>query len=115
MSSTPNRDDEAIRLTAYFFWEAAGSPAGQEHEYWRQAEEYHGRQRQYDEWLTEEPPQAAAFDRAKLPGPDGAAVQVRPAGPDGMRSEVKRQWTPQDEAADESFPASDPPAANRFD
>ena len=31
-----------------------------------------------------------------------------------MRSKVKRTWTPEDEAADESFPASDPPAANRF-
>jgi len=115
MSAPTGRDEEAIRLTAYFFWEAAGCPAGREEEYWRQAEDYHGRQQQCDAWLAEEPSQAAAFDGAARPGPADADVQVRPAGPDGMRSPVHRPWTPQDEAADESFPASDPPAANRFD
>jgi hypothetical protein len=58
---------------------------------------------------------AAAFKDGRKPGPKDAEVQVRPAGPDGMRSRVKRKWTPADEASDESFPASDPPAANRFD
>lgn len=60
-------------------------------------------------------PVAAAFRDALKPGPREAEVQVRPAGPDGMRSRVKRRWTAADEASDESFPASDPPAANRFD
>jgi hypothetical protein len=32
-----------------------------------------------------------------------------------MRDSVKRPWKPEDEASDESFPASDPPAGNRFD
>jgi len=32
-----------------------------------------------------------------------------------MRSRLRRKWTTADEASDESFPASDPPAANRFD
>jgi hypothetical protein len=32
-----------------------------------------------------------------------------------MRSKLRRAWTLADEASDESFPASDPPAANRFD
>jgi hypothetical protein len=32
-----------------------------------------------------------------------------------MREAPRRQWTAEDEASDESFPASDPPAANRFD
>jgi hypothetical protein len=61
------------------------------------------------------PATAPAFKDAKKPGPKEAEVQVRPAGPEGMRSPLKRRWTPVDEAADESFPASDPPAANRFD
>lgn len=36
--------------------------------------------------------------------------QTRSAGPDGMRSDARREWTKVDQAADESFPASDPPA-----
>lgn len=60
-------------------------------------------------------PVAVAFKNARKPGPRDAEVQVRAAGPDGMRSPVKRAWTIADETSDESFPASDPPAANRFD
>lgn len=36
--------------------------------------------------------------------------QTRSAGPEGMRSEPRREWDRVDQAADESFPASDPPA-----
>lgn len=36
--------------------------------------------------------------------------QTRSAGPDGMRSDTRREWDSVDQAADESFPASDPPA-----
>ncbi|WP_422060824.1 hypothetical protein [Sphingopyxis sp.] len=36
--------------------------------------------------------------------------QTRSAGPDGMRSDARRSWDSVDQAADESFPASDPPA-----
>jgi hypothetical protein len=36
--------------------------------------------------------------------------QTRSAGPDGMRSDPRRNWDKVDQAADESFPASDPPA-----
>jgi hypothetical protein len=60
-------------------------------------------------------PTAPAFRDRQKPGPAEADHQVRPAGPDGMRKKPRREWTPQDEASDESFPASDPPAANRFD
>lgn len=60
-------------------------------------------------------PAAPAFKDGKKSGPKDSDVQIRPAGPEGMRSDVKREWTAEDEASDESFPASDPPAANRFD
>ncbi|WP_432769854.1 MAG: hypothetical protein HEQ22_03660 [Sphingopyxis sp.] len=36
--------------------------------------------------------------------------QTRSAGPAGMRDAPNRDWDRVDEAADESFPASDPPA-----
>jgi len=36
--------------------------------------------------------------------------QTRSAGPAGMRDTPRRDWDRVDEAADESFPASDPPA-----
>jgi len=62
------------------------------------------------------PDRAPAFDHGEKPGPDEADTQVRPAGPDAMRDKPHRKdWKPEDEASDESFPASDPPAANRFD
>ena len=40
-------------------------------------------------------------------GRDGA---VRDAGPDAMRDMTHREWTREDQASDESFPASDPPS-----
>lgn len=36
--------------------------------------------------------------------------QTRSAGPAGMRDAPRRDWDRVDEATDESFPASDPPA-----
>ncbi|WP_033074748.1 hypothetical protein [Sphingopyxis sp. MWB1] len=36
--------------------------------------------------------------------------QTRSAGPDAMRDPVQRPWERVDQAVDESFPASDPPA-----
>ncbi len=57
---------------------------------------------------------AAAFKDGEPAGPPEADVQVRPAGPSAQRRKP-RHWDKVDEAADESFPASDPPAANRFD
>jgi hypothetical protein len=45
-----------------------------------------------------------------LPGAaTGASEPVRPAGPDAMQ-DPPRDWDDVDEAADESFPASDPPS-----
>ena len=64
---------------------------------------------------TDVPTTAPAHRDRKRPGPKVSDIQIRPAGPDGMRGPVRRQWTPEDEASDESFPASDPPASNRFD
>jgi hypothetical protein len=40
-------------------------------------------------------------------------TDVRNAGPESMRSNPP-EWDKVDEASDESFPASDPPAVNRF-
>ncbi len=61
------------------------------------------------------PGTAPAFKDRQKPGPKEAEVQIRPAGPEAMRDRPRRPWKPEDEASDESFPASDPPAANRFD
>lgn len=55
-------------------------------------------------------PQPAAFaDGEATPG----FAPVRNAGPDAMASDLPK-WGKVDEAIDESFPASDPPASNRF-
>ena len=58
---------------------------------------------------------AAAMRDGKKPGPRVSCVQVRVAGPEGMRDRPFRPWTALDQASDESFRASDPPTANRFD
>jgi probable non-F420 flavinoid oxidoreductase len=58
---------------------------------------------------------APAYRHGEKPGPRAAQVQVRPSGPDAMRDRPDRVWTAADEASDEPFPASHPPAANRFD
>jgi hypothetical protein len=51
---------------------------------------------------------APATSRGKAePSPGGA----RSAGPEAMR-DPPRQWDEVDQAVDESFPASDPPAVN---
>ncbi|MGV3512141.1 MAG: hypothetical protein ACO1OX_09090 [Novosphingobium sp.] len=49
----------------------------------------------------------AAFAQGEEAG--GNFAKVRSAGTDGMRSDPKR-WDKVDQASDESFPASDPPA-----
>jgi len=36
--------------------------------------------------------------------------EIRDAGPDAMKDKPVRKWEKVDEASDESFPASDPPA-----
>jgi hypothetical protein len=43
-------------------------------------------------------------------GSHGNVHQVRDAGPEAMRDSPTREWHKADEASDESFPASDPPA-----
>ena len=65
--------------------------------------------------MLKTPDTAPAFRERLKPGPLEADIQIRPAGPEGMRDWPTRAWMPEDEASDESFPASDPPAANRFD
>ncbi len=43
-------------------------------------------------------------------GSSGNIHQVRSAGPDAMRDDTAKDWDKADQASDESFPASDPPA-----
>ena len=50
----------------------------------------------------------AAFSTGQATGANFA--KVRDAGPEAMADPPKREWTSADEASDESFPASDPPA-----
>ncbi len=42
--------------------------------------------------------------------PDQGRSPVRDAGPEAMRDPPRSSWTAVDEASDQSFPASDPPA-----
>ncbi|AKM08394.1 hypothetical protein [Pelagerythrobacter marensis] len=48
-------------------------------------------------------------DHAAFADNQGEA-DVRDAGPESMRDKPKRGWSKADEASDQSFPASDPPA-----
>jgi uncharacterized membrane protein YebE (DUF533 family) len=48
-------------------------------------------------------------DHAAFAGNQGNA-NVRDAGPEAMRDKPRREWHKTDEASDQSFPASDPPA-----
>ena len=53
---------------------------------------------------------APALSRgSRPPGAYGTSSAARQAGPESMRDPPKR-WGKVDEASDESFPASDPPA-----
>ena len=49
---------------------------------------------------------AAAMKGGKKPGPKDSPVQVRNAGEESQADKPK-DWDKQDEAVDESFPASD--------
>lgn len=51
----------------------------------------------------------AALSGTGAHGAVGTSGAARSAGPDAMRDPPK-EWTRVDEASDESFPASDPPA-----
>lgn len=56
-----------------------------------------------------ETPRAAFASGESTPG----ATDVRNAGPAAMAGEQPK-WDKVDQASDESYPASDPPASNRF-
>lgn len=62
-------------------------------------------------------PAAPAAPVAPVAFASGEATEgfapVRNAGPEAMKSDPK-YWDEVDEASDESFPASDPPAAGKF-
>jgi len=60
----------------------------------------------------EEERPAAALSRGKSAlGPVGQSGAARSAGPEAMR-DPPSEWGRVDQAADESFPASDPPAVS---
>ena len=59
-------------------------------------------------------PFAPALRHGGAHGAVGNSGNVRPAGPSAMR-DPPREWTREDEASDESFPASDPPAVKHVD
>lgn len=61
--------------------------------------------RYFKDRKTEESPAAFATGQ----GAPGNFSQVRDSGPDAMASDARREWSKEDEASDESFPASDPP------
>jgi hypothetical protein len=54
---------------------------------------------------------APALNVRRPPGPVGNSGNARAAGPESMR-DPPRDWSEVDEASDESFPASDPPAVS---
>ena len=55
---------------------------------------------------------ASALERGKTePGPVGQSGAARSAGPEAMR-DPPEEWEKTDQASDESFPASDPPAVS---
>ena len=58
---------------------------------------------------TNKTDKAPAMKDGKKPGPKDAPVQVRNAGEESQADKPK-DWDKQDEAVDESVPASDPPS-----
>jgi hypothetical protein len=62
---------------------------------------------------TEQAPMSpvALRDAEPVGCPEPGSHQVRPAGPEAMR-DPPQDWEPSDQASDESFPASDPPAVS---
>jgi hypothetical protein len=57
------------------------------------------------------PPPSAALAGTGAEGPVGHSGGARSAGPEAMR-DPPAKWGKVDQAGDESFPASDPPAIN---
>jgi hypothetical protein len=62
-------------------------------------------------WRSGGTPGRAALSGSGGHGPVGHSGGARSAGPDAMRDPPK-DWNQVDQASDESFPASDPPAIN---
>lgn len=63
-------------------------------------------------WGNGKAEEAPALSREEAaPGPVGQSGAARAAGPEAMR-DPPEQWERADQASDESFPASDPPAVN---
>jgi hypothetical protein len=112
-------DDKEVRLTAYFLWQQEGRPTSDPRKFWDRAVDMHRHARDQGQQLEagvtalNRDKVAAALAGGQRPGAKYSDVQVRDAGPAGMRSRTVRGWSKVDDAVDESFPA--PPSANRFD
>ncbi|HEY0445654.1 MAG TPA: hypothetical protein VGD19_04295 [Allosphingosinicella sp.] len=68
-------------------------------------------------WMSRDdhdPDHTPATRHRRPPGPVGYTGSARPAGAEAMRDPPK-EWTKVDEASDQSFPASDPPAVKHVD
>lgn len=75
----------------------------------RRTEVFHPQQRGKQMTETNKTDKAPAMKDGEKPGPKDATVQIRDAGKESHADKPK-DWDKHDEAVDESFPASDPPA-----
>jgi hypothetical protein len=100
--------EEKIQQRVYQIWERNGRPEGKQDEHWTRACREIAAETGVETDCARRPVAFCAED-AEAAG-SNLSAQVRSAGPDGMRDDLRRPWDKTDQSSDESFPASDPPA-----